>query len=64
MPDAAPSSRTSNFLLVARSTDKRGRPVTTVNGQEVSNNLNYNVCFVRIANYYMSAYNVLVKHMD
>ena len=45
MPDAAPSSRTSNFLLGARSTDKRGRPVTTVNGQEVCNNLNYNVCF-------------------
>ena len=45
MPEAAPSSRISNFLLGARSTDKRGRPVTTVNGQKVSNNLNYNVYF-------------------
>ena len=45
MPDATPSSRTSNFLVGARSTDKRGRPVTTVSGQEVCNNLNYNVCF-------------------
>ena len=45
MPDAAPSTQTSNFLLGARSTDKRGRPVTAVNGQEVCNNFNYNVCF-------------------
>ena len=45
MPDAAQSSQTSNFLLGARSTDKRGRPVTTVNGQDVCNNFNYNVCF-------------------
>ena len=45
MPDAAPSTQTSNFLLDARTTDKRGRPVTTVNCQEVCNpygNRHYN----------------------
>ena len=45
IPDTAPSTQTSNFHLGARSTDKRGRPVTTVNGQGVFNNFNYNVCF-------------------
>ena len=45
MPDAAPRTQTSNFLFDARTTDKRGRPVTTVNFQEVCNNFNYNVCF-------------------
>lgn len=45
MPEAALSTQTSNFVIGARSTDKRGRPVTTVNGQDVCNNFNYNICF-------------------